>query len=220
MTEEAKKSVTVRMAERFGLEPAAFQQTLMSTVMPNGATKEQVAALLVVAERHGLNPWTKEIYAFPAKGGGITPVVGVDGWIRLINSHPQFDGMELEDQLDEEGNAFAVKCSIFRKDRAHPTTVTEYLKECYRPTEPWKSHPRRMLRHKALIQGARVAFGFAGIYDEDEAARIVEAQVVTTHAASDPPADMAKLTEVIEQENAAPEGSGAGLAALLEEDAQ
>ena len=29
--------------------------------------------------------------------------------------------------------------------------------------------PRRMLRHKALIQGARIAFGFSGIYDEDEA---------------------------------------------------
>ena len=29
---------------------------------------------------------------------------------------------------------------------------------------------RRMLRHKATIQGARVAFGFSGITDEDEAA--------------------------------------------------
>ena len=29
---------------------------------------------------------------------------------------------------------------------------------------------RRMLRHKAMIQGARVAFGFSGITDEDEAA--------------------------------------------------
>jgi hypothetical protein len=29
-----------------------------------------------------------------------------------------------------------------------------------------------MLRHKALIQCARLAFGFAGIYDEDEATRI------------------------------------------------
>jgi hypothetical protein len=29
--------------------------------------------------------------------------------------------------------------------------------------------PKRMLRHKALIQCARVAFGFSGIFDEDEA---------------------------------------------------
>jgi hypothetical protein len=35
--------------------------------------------------------------------------------------------------------------------------------------------PKRMLRHKALIQAARIAFGFSGIYDEDEATRIKDA---------------------------------------------
>ena len=33
-----------------------------------------------------------------------------------------------------------------------------------------------MLRHKAMIQAARLAFGFAGIYDEDEAERIKDAK--------------------------------------------
>ena len=32
-----------------------------------------------------------------------------------------------------------------------------------------------MLRHKAMIQAARLAFGFTGIYDEDEAERIKDA---------------------------------------------
>jgi hypothetical protein len=36
-----------------------------------------------------------------------------------------------------------------------------------------------MLRHKALIQTARYAFGFAGIYDEEEAMVIAEAKDVT-----------------------------------------
>jgi hypothetical protein len=35
--------------------------------------------------------------------------------------------------------------------------------------------PRRMLRHKALIQAVRVACGFSGIHDEDEALDIAEA---------------------------------------------
>jgi len=47
--------------------------------------------------------------------------------------------------------------------------------ECVREVGPWKSHPYRMLRHKAMIQCARLAFGFVGIYDGDEAERIVEA---------------------------------------------
>ena len=35
-----------------------------------------------------------------------------------------------------------------------------------------------MLRHKSLIQCSRIAFGFIGIYDQDEAERIIEGQAV------------------------------------------
>ena len=117
-------------------------------------------ALLIVAGQYKLNPWTKEIYAFPDKGG-IVPVVGVDGWSRIINSNPQFDGMDFEQDAD------SCTCTIYRKDRAHPIRVTEYLSECKRGTGPWGSHPRRMLRHKSMIQCARLAFGYSGIYDQD-----------------------------------------------------
>ncbi len=127
----------------------------------------QMTALMVVANQYKLNPWTKEIFAFPDKGG-IVPVVGVDGWARIINTHQQFDGMDFESN-DEQ-----CTCIIYRKDRSHPTRVTEYLKECKRNTGPWQSHPKRMLRHKAMIQCARLAFGFTGIYDEDEAQRIID----------------------------------------------
>jgi hypothetical protein len=138
-----------------------------------------MTALLIVAQQHGLNPWTKEIYAFPDRQNGIVPVVGVDGWARIINTHPQFDGMDF--QQDEE----SCTCVIYRKDRSHPIKVTEWMAECRRPNVgPWQSHPRRMLRHKAMIQCARLAFGFGGIYDEDEAQRIVEGEArdVTNHA--------------------------------------
>jgi hypothetical protein len=59
-----------------------------------------------------------------------------------------------------------------------PMVVREYLKECYRDVGPWNSHPRRMLRHKAFIQCARMAFGFGGIYDPDEGERIRDAMAI------------------------------------------
>jgi len=44
------------------------------------------------------------------------------------------------------------------------------------------------LRHKALIQAARLAFGFSGIYDQDEAERIVSARVgPAAYAKASPP---------------------------------
>ena len=159
------------MADRLGCESGKLLATLKATCF-KGATNEQMMALCIVANQYHLNPFTKELYAFPDKGGGIVPVVGVDGWARIVNEHPQFDGMEFT--TSDDGTECT--CKIFRKDRAHPIAVTEYLAECRRNTDPWRTSPRRMLRHKAMIQCARYAFGFAGLYDPDEAERIVQAQ--------------------------------------------
>lgn len=141
---------------------------LKATAFKGNVSDAQMSALLIVANQYGLNPWVKEIYAFPDQNNGIVPVVGVDGWSRIINSNPAFDGMDF--QQDDE----SCTCRIYRKDRGHPIAVTEYMSECKRNVKPWQSHPKRMLRHKAMIQCARLAFGFAGIYDVDEAERIVE----------------------------------------------
>ena len=168
-----RASILAKMADRFSVEPNKLLDTLKATAFKSqgGVTNEQMMSLLIVADQYSLNPFTKEIFAFPDKGG-IVPVVGVDGWSRIINEHPQFDGVEFT--YTGDGAELACTCTIHRKDRAHPIAVTEYLAECKRGTGPWGSHPRRMLRHKALIQGARLAFGFAGIYDEDEAHRMRE----------------------------------------------
>lgn len=175
-------SLVQKMAARFSVDGGKLLDTLKATAFKagNGVTNEQMMALLVVADQYGLNPFTREIYAFPDKGG-IVPVVGVDGWSRIINSHEQFDGVD----FDQDDNSCT--CTIYRKDRSHPTKVTEYHAECRRDTAPWKSHPRRMLRHKTLIQCARLAFGFVGIFDEDEAQRIVERDI-TPAAQDDVPA--------------------------------
>lgn len=163
------KSVLASMAARYNTDGQRLLNTLKNTAF-KGATDEQLIALCIVADQYRLNPFTKEIYAFPdKKTGGIVPVVGVDGWLRIINEHPQMDGM------DVHGDGESCTVTIFRKDRTHPTTATEYLDECRRDTAPWKSHPARMLRHKAIIQAARIAFGFS-LKDPDEAERIIEAQ--------------------------------------------
>jgi hypothetical protein len=136
-----------------------------------------VAAFLLVCKRYNLDPFLREIFAFEGQGGGVRPIVSVDGWIRLMNDHPQFDGIELVDIFDEDNpeHLVAVEARIFRKDRSRATVVREYMAECARNTDPWKRWPRRMLRHKALIQGSRIAFGFSGIEDEDEYERFQEA---------------------------------------------
>src|SRR6185312_16439949 len=66
-------SVLVRLAERFGVDPEKMLGTLKATAFKGDVSNEQMMALAVVADQYGLNPWTKEIYAFPDRNG-IVPV--------------------------------------------------------------------------------------------------------------------------------------------------
>ena len=183
-------SLIEKIARKYGVDAGRMLATLKATAFRQRGDKpisnEQMMALLVVSDQYELNPWTKEIFAFDDKGS-IIPVVSVDGWARIINSHRAYDGVEFrysDDMVTMTGCNIPApawcEASIYRNDRSRPTVVREYLAEVYQPPRgekgypgPWQSHPARMLRHKTLIQCARVAFSFAGIYDEDEAERIV-----------------------------------------------
>ena len=187
-------SLVVRLAQRFSVEPAKMLATLKQTAFrvpaKDGAAKEvsneQMMALLIVADQYGLNPFTKELYAFPDDRNGIVPIVSIDGWDRIINQHPQVeDGpnfSESEMQIDHAGKKVPewIECTIKRRDRITPTRIRERFKECVRGTGPWTSHPSRMLRHKAMIQCARIALGYSGIYDQDEGERIIEGSAALT----------------------------------------
>lgn len=223
-----------KFAERYSFDEGALIDTLKATafkVNDGVVTDAQMTALLIVAEQYQLNPFTKEIYAFPDKKNGIVPVVGVDGWSRIINGHPAFDGMTFQaaDVLVTPAGGKPcpewMECVLYRKDRTHPIVIREYLDEVYREpfqgnrdgrsyavNGPWQSHTKRLLRHKATIQAARMAFGFVGIYDLDEAERIIEGQaqdagnssrVVSTEEPSDQAQRMStKLIERAEKAGA------------------
>lgn len=201
----------VALAEKLGVQVDGQEliNTLKNTAFKTNQqiTNEQMSALLIVANQYNLNPWTKEVYAFPDKGG-IVPIVGVDGWARIINSNKHFDGMKFVDNFNDKNELISVTCIIYRKDRSYPIEVTEYMSECYRPAfvrnnqeikGPWQTHPFRMLRHKSMIQCARMAFGFTGIYDQDEAERIVEVSQPSQQSAQTNPVSENERAELIAQ---------------------
>jgi phage recombination protein Bet len=179
MTEETKKEkgvhtlpAIIELAGNYALDASAFCFTFKQVAMPDKHTDAEFVSCCLVAREHGLNPLTKEIYFMRDKHGKIQAIVGVDGWIKKANEHPQFDGIVFHDNLDPKTNKIvSIRAQIHRKDRSHPIEVTEYLAECLQQRDkagPWQTHPARMLRHRALIQCARVAFGFAGVMDPDE----------------------------------------------------
>lgn len=180
-----QKSPLIALATRFNIEPGKLLTVLKGTVFKphkdgRPASDEEVAALCIVAQQYSLNPFTKEIYAFPDGKGGIVPLVPVDGWCHIVNARPDFNGCEFAEIEDSNGIPVSVTCRMFVKGREHPVTVTERFTECRRNTGPWTQMPWRMLRHKAYMQAARYAFGLSGIYDEDEARDIVDVTPTVT----------------------------------------
>lgn len=213
-----RTSLVAKFADRYNVDPAKLMSTLKKTAFrqrgDQEVTDEQMMALLVVADQYGLNPFTKEIYAYNDKGA-IVPVVSIDGWLRIINEHPQFDGMEFiyAEQWDTPAKGrecYAwIECVIYRKDRTRATIIREYLDETYQAPRgkdggydgPWQTHTKRMLRHKSIIQCGRIAFGFAGIHEDDEAQQIVERNM---GAAEEVPQPQSKSQRGISQRSTAP----------------
>lgn len=170
MNEQPKPSLINSLAKQYDMDPQQFYAVIKNTVMPKEATNEQTAAFLMVAKEYGLSPLLKEIHAFPARrGGGIVPVISIDGWSAMVNRHPQYDGVEFSYDQDETGKILSITCTMWRKDRSHPTVVTEFMSECYRDSDAWRGSPGRMIRHRGFAQAARLTFGFSAAYDEENA---------------------------------------------------
>ena len=180
--------IVTRSVQRSGLPYESFVKVLIQSALCrlNIWTQADLERLLLAAERLRLDPLNNEIYAIeaqsdPTKKSHIVLVVGVDGWSKIINSHPQFDGMRFVESgpgVDELPLYF--ECTIFRKDRKVATSVREYMYEAHNNQGAWLTHPRRMLRHKAMIQCARICFGLSGVYDPDEAQRISFSKPLTS----------------------------------------
>jgi phage recombination protein Bet len=190
-------SLTEQMAAKYSMAEKDFMNVVRGTLVApvkqkdgtsRQATDAEIMGCLAVAHQYDLNPLIREIYFFvSAEKGGIIPIVPVDGWIKKINEQKRYAGMEFIDHLSPNRELEAITCKIHiwndpkgvnPKYGKRTVEATEYLAECMRDTMPWKKWPHRMLRHKALMQAARYAFGLSGIYDEDEAERIANAQAI------------------------------------------
>lgn len=187
--EKEVNDIVTRSVMRSGLSYESFVKVLIQSALSRLSiwTQADLERLLMMAERLQLDPLNNEIYAIETQADSsrkshIVLVVGVDGWSKIINSHPQFDGMRfIESEPGDDELPLYFECTIFRKDRKIATSVREYMYEAHTNQGAWLTHPRRMLRHKAMIQCARICFGLGGVYDPDEAQRITSTNSLTSN---------------------------------------
>lgn len=171
--ELVKQQVVTDLAAKAKATAQAFIDAVRDQCLSvrNGrqATDNEVLSFLLVCSQHGLNPLLKQIHGFEDRNGKIRPVMGIDGFVKIAHDSKRCKGIEFVEHLDEQNRPVATTCKIHVEGFNVPVAVTEYLVECNRESSPvWKQMPSRMLRHRALCQAARLAFGFSGVELDDE----------------------------------------------------
>lgn len=162
-----KRNALTALTEQLGMtDYGELAGILKNTIMPK-ASDEEMAAFALVCSSYKLNPLTREVYAFPTKSGGIMPMIGIDGWLKIAHQHEDYNGMSWAEGTDADDRW--CECTVYLKSTPeHPVTIREYLSECRQNTPVWGQRPKRMLRHRATIQAIRYALGISGVSDADD----------------------------------------------------
>jgi hypothetical protein len=118
--------------------------------------------LLRLANKYGLDPLSDQIIFIQSQNDTYQAFITIDGWSKLINEHPQYAGMSLRDSTElKDGIPTWIECTIYRNDRILPIVIKEYYEEVKTDHPSWQHMPRRMLRHRAIQQCARLALGIS-----------------------------------------------------------
>ena len=150
--------------------------------MNKGLTEQQTKQFLAVAGTFGLNPWKREVYAvtFKNRDGSteMSIVTGYETYIKRAELNPNYDGFDIEfkgsfkkgkvtkqgrngtwqvDGIVPDGDVSCI-CTVYRKDRAHPTREEVFFDEYDQGNSMWQSKPRTMLKKVAIVSAFRKAF--------------------------------------------------------------
>ena len=156
-----KKEVNL-CAEQIGIDEDELQAWVEHQTLAYTSTHSpRILQLLRTAKEYQLDPLQEEVLLAQYEDRWQI-IISIDGWIKLINRHPAFTGISFHQSSEEkEGLPIWMECTITRSDRTMPITTREYLAEVRNDSDYWKKMPRRMLRHKAMQQCARIALAIS-----------------------------------------------------------
>ena len=121
--------------------------------------EKTLLCLLRISNQYVLDP-LKEETVLTQYQKGWQASISIDGWIKILHQHPALTGITFTQSPEFQNLSDSwIECTIHRSDRVIPTTIREYLSEVQNESELWKKMPRRMLRHRALQQCARISLG-------------------------------------------------------------
>ena len=150
-----------------------------------GANDSELKMFLALAAKYDLDPFARELW-FASIGNRNTIITGRDGYLKIANRNPNFDGMTSDvvcenDKFYKEGNnirhmyaatnrgpiigAYAV---VYRKDRNTPAYFFAQFREYNKGNNVWRQYPSAMIQKVAESCALKRAFSISGLVTEEE----------------------------------------------------
>ncbi len=160
------------IVEKLDFKNPEIVKKLQETVARN-TTPAEFWLFAQRCELTGLNPLNNEIWCIKSEGyankrgdwidGRIQIMTGINGFLAVANSYPEFDGLITVPTLDPDGKPISATCTVYRKDRKYPHVCTVYFKEYYKPgyngkLSAWDKMPITMIEKVAKSRALREAF--------------------------------------------------------------
>lgn len=185
------------------------QVALVKRTVAKDATNDELQMFMHLSGKYNLDPFAKEIW-FLKLGGIPTITTSRDGYLKIANEHPQFDGLASDVVYEKDafektpngvkhtygvGNRGAILGAyalIYRKDRRFPIYVFAPFKDYVKPSNTWKTYPHAMILKVAEAMALKRAFSLSGLVTVEEIGTpdgekdVVTVEVSTTPQATQP----------------------------------
>ena len=146
---------------------------------PELTPAEMFVGMSMIA-RFGLDPIAREVYV-TRTSKGLCTIIGIDGWIKVLDKTPGYDGFEQEIHVKEGTEEIDwVETRIYSTTRSRPTCYKAFASE-YRKVSGIvaQSLPSHMLRIFSLRHAARLFTPIGGAVVTEEEARWMDAYAET-----------------------------------------
>lgn len=160
----SQEITTMQRSDVSRFDDPALIKVITDTVA-KGATGPQLQMFLQVCKRTGLDPFLKEIWYVAEKG---IIMAARDGYLRVANEHPMFDGIETRVERDEKNLPVKAVCTVWRKDRTHPTICEAFYNEYKSGSPVWTKYPSAMIGKVAEVLALKRSFAINGVVSEEE----------------------------------------------------
>lgn len=156
-----------------------------------GASDEELTMFLYLAHKTGLDPFSNEIW-FIQMNGKNKIMTGRDGYLKIANNHPAFQGMESDaiyefdkftrstsgqdqsiiehsyDSLKDRGRLLGAYAKVWRSDRKVPSFFLAPMSDYDKKKGCWLQYPHAMIIKVAEAMALKRAFAISGLCTQEE----------------------------------------------------